>query len=62
VSEASEDEIRWAATLSQRRTSFLDWAIAVLEGGVVVGREFPAFVAFTARTGDSSTDGEVSEE
>jgi hypothetical protein len=48
VSEASEEQIRWATALAQRRTAFLDWAIAVMEGQVQPERQFPALLAIHA--------------
>jgi hypothetical protein len=42
VSEASDDEVRWAATLSRARASFLEWTIAVLEGTAAVETQFAA--------------------
>lgn len=34
VSEASEEQIRWARALARTRTDFLGWAIGVLEGSI----------------------------
>lgn len=35
VSEASEEELRWATTLSERRRVFLRWALAVMKDGKI---------------------------
>ena len=42
VSEAPEEQLRWAATLSSRRAQFLKWAIAVMEGNVTIDDQFAA--------------------
>jgi hypothetical protein len=42
VSEAPEDQVRWAMSLSRTRAEFLQWSIGVLEGSVVPSAEFAA--------------------
>jgi len=42
VSEATEDELRWATSLSQRRESFLGWALGLVETGKVPEELLPA--------------------
>lgn len=42
VSEAPEDHVRWAMSLSRTRAEFLQWAIGVLDGSVAPSTEFAA--------------------
>lgn len=44
VSEASEERIRWAASLAQRRADFLKWTIEVVEGSAPLTPEFPSIL------------------
>jgi hypothetical protein len=43
VSEVSENELRWAMSLAQRRTIFLEWVMGILDRGVVPDWEMSVF-------------------
>jgi hypothetical protein len=43
VSEATEDELRWAASLSQRRLDFLNWIMALLDRGTIPDWQMSVF-------------------
>jgi hypothetical protein len=46
VSEATEDELRWATSLSQRRLDFLNWIMALLDQGTLPDWQMSVFSSF----------------